>query len=360
MNASNDYAKIFIEDIPLIDTRAPIEYEKGSFACATNLPLMDNSERARVGTCYKKNGQQAAIELGHQLVTGQIKQERVEQWLNFVKQNPQGLLFCFRGGLRSRITQQWLSDAGVDYPRIEGGYKALRTFLINTIEQCASECSFTVLTGLTGTGKTDLLVELPYGVDLEGHANHRGSSFGKHATSQPSQINFENALAIDFLKKRHQGYQHFVLENEGKLVGACNVPITLRRVMQQAPMVMLAEELDARIERILRDYVVNLHTEFLQQDPLAGDTAYSERLQKSLKNISKRLGGERYQRLSKCMQEALDKQLNKDDVAQHRDWIRALLEEYYDPMYLYQRHAMQEHIVFSGNQTEVKEYLDSL
>ncbi|MFY9178595.1 MAG: tRNA 2-selenouridine(34) synthase MnmH, partial [Venatoribacter sp.] len=312
MNDSQDFKYLFLNDIPLLDTRAPIEFKKGAFAFAQNLPLMTDAERAKVGTCYKQHGQEAAIQLGHSLVSGAIKAQRVAAWAEFAKAHPEGYLYCFRGGLRSKISQQWLNEAGVPYPRIIGGYKAMRTFLLDTIEQAARECSYTVLSGLTGTGKTELLVQLPQGLDLEGIANHRGSSFGKHATAQPSQINFENNLAVELLKKREAGIKHFVLENEGKLVGSCNVPLSIQIRMRGAKVVVLEDDFDARVERILCDYVVKLRSEFVQQyGQTEGDTNYAARLQNSLKNIQKRLGGERYQRLAEILQEALTQQLEQ-------------------------------------------------
>jgi hypothetical protein len=88
---------------------------------------------------------------------------------------------------------------------VVGGYKAMRSLLLETTQQAVEQCDFVLLGGLTGTGKTDVLHQLDNVLDLEGHANHRGSSFGKRATAQPAQIDFENALAIDVLKKRARG-----------------------------------------------------------------------------------------------------------------------------------------------------------
>ena len=111
-----DYRDIFLNDRPMMDTRAPVEFAKGAFPGVINLPLMTDDERQRVGTCYKQQGQQAAIVLGHELVSGRIKAERIEQWARFAQANQQGYLYCFRGGLRSQIVQQWLkTEAGIDY-----------------------------------------------------------------------------------------------------------------------------------------------------------------------------------------------------------------------------------------------------
>ena len=78
---ATDYARIFLDDVPLIDLRAPIEFKEGAFPCSTNLPLMTDDERAQVGTCFKQQGQAAAIALGHQLVGGAVRAERLKGWL---------------------------------------------------------------------------------------------------------------------------------------------------------------------------------------------------------------------------------------------------------------------------------------
>ncbi len=356
---SAHYRDIFLHDLPLMDVRAPVEYTKGAFPHTVNLPLMNDLERQKVGTSYKQHGQDAAIELGHQLVRGQLKAERIEAWAAFARANPDGYLYCFRGGLRSQITQQWLKEeAGIDYPRVIGGYKALRNFLIDTTEAAVAECDFVIVGGMTGTGKTEVLAQLDNAVDLERHANHRGSSFGKHATPQPGQIDFENLLAIDLLKKRAAGMQQFVLEDESRLIGICSLPLPLHHGMQQYPLVWLEDSLEGRVERILGDYVIDLSAEFIAlHGEEQGFVAFAERLQQSLKNIVKRLGGERYQRLAAIMDEALVEQQRSGAVDLHRGWIEGLLGEYYDPMYAYQRESKAVRIEFSGDQQAVVEYL---
>lgn len=356
---SNDYRHIFLNDLPLMDVRAPIEFAKGAFPQTPNLPLMNDDERHRVGTCYKQQGQQAAIDLGHRLVSGGLKAERIAAWAAFARAHPDGYLYCARGGLRSQITQQWLKrEAGIEYPRVLGGYKALRGFLIETIETSVAQCDFVLLGGLTGTGKTELLAQLDNAVDLEGHAHHRGSSFGKHATPQPVQVDFENVLAIDLLKKRAKGVQCFVLEDESRLIGSCSLPPSLHQGMRQYPLVWLEDSLDERVNRILRDYVIDLCAEFTavrgEED---GFAAFAERLRQSLGNLVKRLGAERYQRLALLMDAALAEQRRSGIVEQHRGWIKILLGEYYDPMYAFQRKNNAARIEFSGDHQAVMAYL---
>ena len=172
-----DYAALFLQQRPLIDLRAPIEFAEGAFPRAINLPLMSDEERAAVGTCYKQQGQQAAIALGHQLVSGENREQRLQAWLTQIRQHPDSVLYCFRGGLRSQTVQQWLAERGCVIPRVAGGYKALRQFLIATLTRISTRDPLWLVTGMTGCGKTDLLAQLPAAVDLEGHAHHRGLQF---------------------------------------------------------------------------------------------------------------------------------------------------------------------------------------
>jgi len=354
-----DYRTIFLRNTPMMDTRAPVEFSQGAFPNTINLPLMTDIERQKVGTCYKQHGQQAAINLGHQLVSGDAKDARIAAWAAFARQHPDGLLYCFRGGLRSQITQQWLkTEAGIEYPRVIGGYKAMRQFLLNTTQSAVEQCEFVVVGGMTGTGKTDVLMRFDNRIDLEGHANHRGSSFGKHATPQPAQIDFENALAVNFLQKRAQGFEQFVLEDEGRTVGSCSVPLELHQSMQNYPLIWLEDSLQNRIDRILRDYVINLRAEFVtRHGDENGSVLFAEQLQKNLAAIVKRLGRERYQRFAAIMDEALEQQLRSGEVELHRGWIEGLLLEYYDPMYIYQREKKADRIEFCGDQSAVIEYL---
>lgn len=112
-HTEQDYRALLIADTPIIDVRAPIEFEHGAMPAAINLPLMNNDERAAVGTCYKQQGSDAALALGHKLVAGEIRQQRMDARRAACLQNPQGILCCARGGQRSHIVQSWLHAAGL-------------------------------------------------------------------------------------------------------------------------------------------------------------------------------------------------------------------------------------------------------
>ncbi|MDK2779582.1 MAG: tRNA 2-selenouridine(34) synthase MnmH [Pseudomonadota bacterium] len=355
---SDDYAQIFLRDTPMFDTRAPLEYKKGSFPFTASLPLMTDQERAKVGTCYKREGQDAAIKLGHQLVSGKIKEARLAQWLDFARAHPDGYLFCWRGGLRSQTVQQWLRDAGVDYPRIKGGYKALRRFLIDSQERIVAESSFRILAGHTGCAKTDLLNELPNSIDLEGLAHHRGSTFGKRPAGQPSQIDFENTLAIVLFRQNHAHPEaSILLEDESMLIGRCAIPENLRKKMAESPLIVVESTLEQRVEHSFRNYILNKLEEWQQaQGKDTGFTAFADDLTQSLYKIRKRLGGVRYQQLSELMQQALAEQ-QRGDNSLHREWIRILLRDYYDPMYDYQMSLKQGPLEFRGTAGAIKDYM---
>ena len=355
---TDDFGSLFSKEVALLDVRAPLEFQQGAFPGATNLPLMNDEERHQVGLRYKQVNQEAAIQLGHELVSGDIKAARVAQWKTFVQTHPEGYLYCFRGGLRSRISQAWLAEAGIEYPRIVGGYKAMRTFLLESLTKHIELSDFVLVSGLTGSGKTEVIQSLSSTVDLEKLAHHRGSSFGKHATDQPVQINFDNSLAIALLRLHARGKSRIALEDESRMIGRCALPLSLRDKMQTSSVVWLEEPMAIRVERILHDYVEDLGTQFATKlGAEAGFDAFSARLLESLQNLIKRLGGERHTRLAAAMQAALNEQKSKGTLDLHREWIRPLLSEYYDPMYEHQRTSKLSRVIFSGDRAAVTEYL---
>ena len=352
------YADLFINNTPLMDVRAPIEYERGSFPYAKNLPIMDNHQRETVGTCFKHHGQNEAIRKGHELVQGELREARIAAWVAFAKQNPNGSLYCFRGGLRSQIAQQWMHESGTDFPVVKGGYKALRTYLLEELEYSLDRYSFKLVGGKTGCRKTILINCLANGIDLEAAAYHRGSSFGRHARPQNSQINFENILAIDFIKHSTKGVRVLVLEDEARTIGRVGLPKTLLTKMRNSPLVVIEDCLESRLERLLQEYVVDMQTEYMQfncdEDGFKSFTAY---LLHSLDKIQKRLGPARYGDIRKSMQQALASQAKTGELNKHYDWLRAVLENYYDPMYEDQINQRKEFVCFRGNYAECLEFL---
>ncbi len=351
---TSDYRQLFLADTPFLDLRSPGEFAHGSFPTSTNLPLMSNEERAQVGTCYKQRGQAAAIALGHELVSGAERERRIADWSEFARKHPGGSLYCWRGGLRSQTVQQWLAEAGIVYPRVVGGYKALRRFLLEELERSLQTAPLVLISGRTGTGKTRVVAALDNALDLEGLARHRGSSFGHLPEAQPSQIDFENALSIQFLQLLQRGKRPLVLEDEGRLIGRLSLPENLRQRMQGAPMLVVEESLAERVEVILEDYIVDLGQRYMASEGVVeGPALHRTRLLEGLDRIRKRLGGERHQALRTLMEKAFAQQRASGDIDEHRAWIRALLETYYDPMYSYQLSQRDGKVLFQGCRDEV-------
>lgn len=339
---SEDFHSIVINETPLIDVRAPIEFQNGAFKNTINLPILNNEERHQIGICYKNEGNAKAIELGYKIISGATKESRVESWCDFKKQNPSALLYCFRGGERSKISQQWMSEMGVDIVRLKGGYKAFRNYLLSQLELSVNHFQPIIISGLTGSGKTALLQELDNAIDLEQIANHRGSSFGKKNTAQPTQINFENNLAYELIQKLDKGYTNLIFEDEGKNIGTAFLPKTLATHISKAPIYILETPLHERIDTIFDEYVA-------KPQQINGFEKWKSDIQNAILNIQKRLGYERYQAIIKLF----DNACSHNDQMLHKRWIEYLLQEYYDPMYSYQIQKKINKVYFSGNKEEI-------
>lgn len=361
----DNFQALFTGDTPLLDVRAPIEFAKGSLPRAVNLPLMEDAEREAVGICYQQSGQAAAVQLGHELVTGAIKEARVARWKEFAETNPHGALFCFRGGLRSEITQQWLAEAGISYPRIKGGYKSMRQWLIQKTDTIIASSSLLLVGGQTGVAKTRLLNEgnagqpIPGSVDLEGLANHRGSAFGRRITAQPTQIAFELALGVALVQQQSGNHRFLILEDEGRLIGRCALPQPIHASRAQADWIRVEASLAERVDHSYDNYILGNLQEYINiGEPRAFD-AFSDDLVAALEKIRKRLGGKRYHELHQIMLDALINH-RRGDPEQHKLWIEALLTDYYDPMYEHQMKQRALAPIFRGTQREVTEFLLSL
>lgn len=329
---STELEDLFLRKIPLIDVRAPVEFLAGHLPHSVNLPLMTDHERHLVGICYKEQGQESAIKLGHELVIGENKNKKIQAWIEFLQKNPSAQVLCLRGGLRSQISCQWISQAGIARTQIPGGYKRLRQFLLSQLEEKPMP-KLVRLGGMTGTGKTDLLHKIPHFIDLEELAHHRGSAFGDHGV-QPSQASFESALGAKLI-----GAKQAVVEDESIRLGHVRIPNRFFLHMQEAPLVMLEVPMEVRVENIYRDYVTNNNQSF-----------FSQRVQR----ISKKLGGQRTREILAQIESAFH---GVQSVEAHSGWISQLLREYYDPAYEFSLAKHKEKIVFRGGADEVRNFL---
>ncbi|MGE4356226.1 tRNA 2-selenouridine(34) synthase MnmH [Halothiobacillus sp.] len=354
-----DLKRVLLENIPLLDVRAPVEFNAGAFPESTNIPLLTDEERHLIGIRYKTQGQDAAIALGYALVDKQQKQQRIARWAEFFQTHPNGMLYCFRGGLRSRLTQRMLMDeAGITVPRIVGGYKAMRRFLLDRLQADAEQAKLVVLGGRTGTGKTVLLHQCERFVDLEGIAHHKGSAFGQELEAQPPQISIDNEIAIALMRNRvARPDAPIMLEDEGSKIGARSVPPPLWEAMQKAPLVVLHTPVEKRIEQVFEDYITSRYQKLIRMygREQAEETLKTNILQ-SLDSIKKRLELSRHKDLSALALTGLNHYFASGDKLGIESLIEQLLIGYYDPMYDYQINKKKHRIVFQGTETEIRDW----
>lgn len=353
----DQFDTLFLEDRPLLDVRAPVEFAEGAFPSAHNIPLLDDQQRHDIGKRYADAGQDEAIRLGLELATPEIRQHRLDAWQTFIREHPDGALYCFRGGLRSRTTQQWLADAGLDYPLIQGGYKALRRHLLERLDHFCQNAPLQVVAGPTGSGKTDLILAWPHSLDLEGLAHHKGSAFGQEFRPQPTQIDWENRLSVHWLQRQHRNATPVLVEDESRLIGRIYVPGALQERLHQAPEIRLHASLSERIQRLRRDYVQPIITAYQQRTPENPWPGVEQHIQENLQRIRKRLGGARHHELESLLATAVQALSKQNDWAPFDELIAALLTGYYDPMYQYQLKYHQRTQVFSGSLDEALAWL---
>jgi len=252
LESLGDIAAMGFDDV--IDVRAPLEFAEDHVPGALNLPVLNDDERARVGTIYKQDSPFTARKLGAALVA----RNAAAHLEGVLADRPGGwrpLLYCWRGGQRSGSFASILSQIGWRVEIIAGGYKAWRKLVIDAVHETPVVSPVVVLDGNTGTAKTELLALMAArGVqvlDLEGMANHRGSLFGARGP-QPTQRAFETRLA--FALAALDPARPVVVEAESSKVGECRVPAGLWRAMVGAPRVAVRATVAARAEYLVRAY----------------------------------------------------------------------------------------------------------
>lgn len=298
-----DFIEHSFKGIKVIDTRSPSEFNHAHFPAAVNLPLLNDNERAIVGTTFKQQGRQAAIVKGFELVGHKFADYIKEA----IKIEPQKklLVYCWRGGLRSNIMAWLLQTSGFEVTLLKGGYKAYRNWVLNQLNLSKK---IIVIGGKTGTGKTSTLRMLKtlgqQVIDLEELASHRGSAFGGIGLpEQPSNEQFENFLAHQWCHTNKDKVLY--LENESRLIGKVCIPKSIYDSMRAAPVIQLEYDKAFRIQHILKEYGQ------FGNDILAEKT----------KKIAEKLGGLRLMQALRHLEEG-----------QKELWCEMMLD-YYDKQY---------------------------
>jgi tRNA 2-selenouridine synthase len=240
----------------LVDVRSPAEFAEDHIPGAASMPVLDDAERAHVGTLYKQSSPFLARKVGAALVARNIARH-LEARLLHEERRWRPLVYCWRGGQRSGAMTVVLRQVGWDARQLEGGYKAFRRHVIAELESLPGRYAFRVLCGLTGSGKSRLLEALAaHGaqtLDLEALAAHRGSVLGNRPdTGQPAQRLFESWL-WDALRRLEPGRPVYV-EAESKKIGRLRVPEPIITRIRAADCVRIEAEVDTRVALLLQQY----------------------------------------------------------------------------------------------------------
>ena len=245
----------------IIDVRSPDEYAHAHIPNAFSLPLFTNEERAQIGTTYKQQSREAAIKIGLPFFGNKMHDmiEQVEGCVSiYVKTNgnkPTILVHCWRGGMRSAAVA-WLLDLyGFKTEQLTGGYKAYRNWVLGQFEK---NYSMKVLGGYTGSGKTEILLQLQKSkipvIDLEGLAHHKGSAFGALGQNQQTtQEQFENNLA-SALCLISAAHPWFWVEDESQRIGTNMLPITFFKNLRNSICFFIDIPFQSRLQFIVEAY----------------------------------------------------------------------------------------------------------
>ena len=294
----------------IIDVRSGTEYAEDHIPGAINMPVLNDAERAEVGTMYKQVGSFEAKRRGAVLVSRNISYH-LETELANAPRNFSPLIYCWRGGQRSRAMARILSEIGWKVTLLEGGYKTYRKQVLVGLDEIPATLHPIILRGRTGLAKTRILrAAAKLGtqvIDLEGLAAHRGSLLGSvPGFDQPSQRKFESRI-FDVMRQLDPA-RRVVIEAESNNVGACHVPAELWRSMGRSQSIQITAPIAARVEFLLGDY------QHLMTEP--------ERLNPLLDWVAARVGKEAVLRWRKAIANG--------------DWtgfVTSVLEDHYDPAY---------------------------
>jgi tRNA 2-selenouridine synthase len=300
------------DEFHIIDVRSPAEYEEFHIPGAINIPIFNNEERAQVGTTYKQIGRDEAKQLGIELVSPKLP-TYFQQIKHMQGEEPKPLLvYCARGGMRSRSLASVLLMMGLKTYQLEGGIRSFRSTIREEVEGFDYlNKKFIVLEGLTGTMKTEILKILQeegYPVlDLEGLASHRGSIFGQVGIPEKSQKQFESELYMRLQELKDSSY--IIIESESRRLGRIVLPEWIMKGKESGDRIHVNCPVHIRVKHTLDTY-----------DPMQ----YKKDLM------------EAFNRLQKYVQPDIKEEIN---IAFQNDNYEKIVEllfiHYYDPKYSY-------------------------
>ncbi|MEV5029457.1 tRNA 2-selenouridine(34) synthase MnmH [Paenibacillus sp. LPE1-1-1.1] len=237
----------------LIDVRSESEFAESTIPGSINIPLFDDAERAEVGTLYKQESVDAAKDRGLEIVSRKLP--------DFIRTiagsgSPNKVVFCWRGGMRSRTSATLASLMGLKMYRLNGGFRAYRRWVVETLDGYTELPPCYVINGYTGTGKTELLIRLQERgypvINLEWMAEHRGSIFGHIGKTPSNQKTFESRLVHELIRLRNAPY--LILEAESKRVGKAVLPEFLIKAKEKGTAIFIEMPDEQRVLNILNDY----------------------------------------------------------------------------------------------------------
>lgn len=300
------------KDVCFVDVRSEGEFKEGSIPGAINIPIFNNTERAKIGTIYKQVGPNEAKSLGLKIASPKLPD--LYDSIHKLTAEKEVMLYCWRGGMRSKYTASILESLGLNVSRIKGGYKAYRRYVHNYLDLNNIPHKCVVLHGLTGVGKTIIIQKLKEQglpvLDLETIACHRGSAYGNiNMPESPSQKDFESQIVQDLVKAEEKGV--IIVECESRRVGKLILPSSIMNSMSMGYRILLYASMDVRVARIISDYT-------------SGQNNNIQELQYSTSLLKKSLGNNVVDELNKKIAEKKFTQV-----------IPYLLTNYYDPLYKY-------------------------
>tara|TARA_E500000178_G_C17027017_1_gene758543 strand:+ start:105 stop:1160 length:1056 start_codon:yes stop_codon:yes gene_type:complete len=239
----------------IIDVRSPDEYKEDHIQGAINLPVLSNEERSVIGRIYTQESKFEARKLGAKYISKNIS-KHLAGLLSQKESHWTALIYCWRGGQRSRSLGLILSEIGWRTQILEGGYKSYRRLIVNNLYKKPISHNLIIISGYTGTGKTTVLEKITdlggQVINLEKLANHRGSIFGSQPTGQPSQKDFESKL-VSLLERFSENVPIF-LEAESSKIGYIKIPPSLWQKMKVSPHIKLLTPIKKRAEFISTEY----------------------------------------------------------------------------------------------------------